>query len=132
METLIMMSQETPYQILNPWRQNTPADDDAMKEKILKLGICLLRGSEKATAKELISRITLAMSKLKHGTNTEDILNVDAKITVNSSGKLVVASEGVKLSLSHFNTTSVEHVVYQQVFPVTGILLWTLQTMKVL
>ncbi|CAI8604675.1 unnamed protein product [Vicia faba] len=86
METLIMMSQETPYQILNPWRQNTPADDDAMKEKILKLGICLLRGSEKATAKELMSRITLAMSKLKHGTNTEDILNVDAKIIVNSSG----------------------------------------------
>ncbi|XP_058739608.1 protein OBERON 1-like [Vicia villosa] len=63
------------------------ADGDAMKEKILGLGICLLRGSEKPAAKELMSLITLAMSKLKHdGTNTEDILNVDVKITANSSG----------------------------------------------
>ncbi|CAI8604672.1 unnamed protein product [Vicia faba] len=62
-------------------------DDVDIKEKILKLGICLLRGSEKNAAKELMSRITLAISKLKHdGTNTEDILNGDDHLTANSSG----------------------------------------------
>ncbi|MCI22128.1 hypothetical protein A2U01_0043304, partial [Trifolium medium] len=50
--------------------------DDDVKEKMLNLGINLLRGSEKAAAKELMGRIALAMSKLKPGTNTEDILNV--------------------------------------------------------
>ncbi|CAI8604256.1 unnamed protein product [Vicia faba] len=59
--------------------------DDDVKEKILKLGICLLHGSEKVAAKELLSRITLAVSKLKNGTNTEDILN-DDNHTANSSG----------------------------------------------
>ncbi|CAI8591808.1 unnamed protein product [Vicia faba] len=60
-------------------------DDDDVKEKILKLGICVLHGSEKVAAKELLSRITLAVSKLKNGTNTEDILN-DDNHTSNSSG----------------------------------------------
>ncbi|XP_045805265.1 uncharacterized protein LOC123898368 [Trifolium pratense] len=50
--------------------------DDDVREKMLNLGINLLRGSEKVAAKELMSRIALAMSKLKPGTNTEDILNV--------------------------------------------------------
>ncbi|KAI5400002.1 protein TITANIA [Lathyrus oleraceus] len=61
-------------------------NDDDIKEKILKLGICLLRGSEKVAAKELLSRITSAVSKLKHGTNVEDILNVDDSLTANSLG----------------------------------------------
>lgn len=57
-----------------------------IKEKMLNLGMCLLCGSQKAAAKELMSRIALAMSKLKRGNNTEDILNVDDKLTAHSSG----------------------------------------------
>ncbi|CAK8573706.1 unnamed protein product [Lathyrus sativus] len=72
--------------LLQTCEEATDTDDVDVKEKILKLGICLLRGSEKAAANELLSRITSAILKLKHGTNTEDILNVDAKITANSSG----------------------------------------------
>ncbi|XP_073223178.1 uncharacterized protein [Cicer arietinum] len=67
-----------------------------IKEKMLNLGMCLLCGSQKAAAKELMSRIALAMSKLfdefgsllqlKRGNNTEDILNVDDKLTAHSAG----------------------------------------------
>ncbi|XP_011071591.1 protein OBERON 2 isoform X1 [Sesamum indicum] len=42
-------------------------------EKILKIGICVLRGSKKASAKQLLHHIELAMSKLKNGTDLEDI-----------------------------------------------------------
>jgi hypothetical protein len=35
-----------------------------VKEKMLNLGINLLHGSEKVAAKEIMSRITLAMSKI--------------------------------------------------------------------
>ncbi|KAI5400810.1 uncharacterized protein LOC127092568 [Lathyrus oleraceus] len=85
---------------------DTDDDDGDIKEKILKLAICLLRGSEKTTAKELMSRITSAMSKLKHGTDTEDILNVGAKITANSSGYGNTAMETTDVdegSLKHLN-----------------------------
>ncbi|KAK2404820.1 hypothetical protein P8452_10414 [Trifolium repens] len=39
-------------------------DSDDVKEKMLNLGINLLHGSEKVAAKEIMSRITLAMSKI--------------------------------------------------------------------
>ncbi|KAL0393047.1 UNVERIFIED_CONTAM: hypothetical protein Sradi_2527500 [Sesamum radiatum] len=42
-------------------------------EKILKIGICVLRGSKKASAKQLLHHIESAMSKLKNETNLEDI-----------------------------------------------------------
>ncbi|CAJ2630221.1 unnamed protein product [Trifolium pratense] len=61
-------------------------DSDDVKETFLNLGINLLHGSEKAAAKELMSRIALAVSKLKCGTNIEDILNVGDKVTAHSSG----------------------------------------------
>ncbi|KAI3459397.1 hypothetical protein Pfo_016060 [Paulownia fortunei] len=42
-------------------------------EKILRVGICVLRGSKKSSAKQLLHHIELAMSKLKNGTYLEDI-----------------------------------------------------------
>ncbi|KAL7081102.1 hypothetical protein ACP275_14G018500 [Erythranthe tilingii] len=42
-------------------------------EKVLRLGVCALRGSEKTSVTELLSRIELAISKLKNGTCVEDI-----------------------------------------------------------
>ncbi|RVX22220.1 hypothetical protein CK203_001231 [Vitis vinifera] len=37
------------------------------------VGICILRGSRKASAKKLLNQIELAMTKLKSGTAVEDI-----------------------------------------------------------
>lgn len=42
-------------------------------EKILKVCICILHGSKKVTAKELLLHIELAMSKLKNGVSVGDI-----------------------------------------------------------
>lgn len=44
--------------------QYIDSKDDDMKKKILNLCMCFLGGSQKATAKELISQIQLAMSKV--------------------------------------------------------------------
>ncbi|GAU49800.1 hypothetical protein TSUD_46160 [Trifolium subterraneum] len=60
--------------------------DDDVKEKMLNLGINLLRGSEKAAAKKLMSRIALAISKLKPGSNTKDIFNVADEVRAHFSG----------------------------------------------
>jgi len=38
--------------------------NDVIKEKILNLGLCLMCGSEKAAAKDLMGRFALAMSKV--------------------------------------------------------------------
>ncbi|XP_010256075.1 PREDICTED: uncharacterized protein LOC104596549 isoform X2 [Nelumbo nucifera] len=42
-------------------------------EKILNLGLCILRGSQQTNAKNLFSRIESAIRKLKHGAYLEDI-----------------------------------------------------------
>ncbi|XP_004296755.1 PREDICTED: protein OBERON 2 isoform X2 [Fragaria vesca subsp. vesca] len=42
-------------------------------EKILNIGICILRSSGKTIAKELLKRIEVAIAKLKYGTSLEDI-----------------------------------------------------------
>ncbi|XP_027362543.1 uncharacterized protein LOC113870142 [Abrus precatorius] len=60
--------------------------DDEIRKKILNFGICLLRGSEKPMAKELLSRIELDISKLRCGTNLEDIWKVDGSHTARSAG----------------------------------------------
>ncbi|RDX67466.1 Protein OBERON 1, partial [Mucuna pruriens] len=59
--------------------------DDEIRNKILNLGACLLRGSQKPIAKELLSRIELAISKLKCGTNLEDIWKEDGSLIVHSA-----------------------------------------------
>ncbi|XP_022874997.1 protein OBERON 2 isoform X2 [Olea europaea var. sylvestris] len=42
-------------------------------EKILNVGICILRGSEKTSGKQLLHHIEMAMEKLRNGTELEDI-----------------------------------------------------------
>ncbi|CAN8295479.1 unnamed protein product [Cochlearia groenlandica] len=44
-------------------------------EKILRLGVCILRGSRRYNAKELLNFIESTVIKLKCGTSLEDILN---------------------------------------------------------
>ncbi|KAG4921104.1 hypothetical protein AAZX31_18G112600 [Glycine max] len=62
------------------------ADLDAeIRKKILNLGACLLRGSQKPVAKELLCRIELAISKLKCGTNLEDIWKEDYSFVAHSA-----------------------------------------------
>lgn len=41
--------------------------------KIFNVGICVLHGSKRTSAKQLLHHIELAMSKLKNGTHVEDI-----------------------------------------------------------
>ncbi|KAK7405910.1 hypothetical protein VNO78_07522 [Psophocarpus tetragonolobus] len=64
---------------VNNLLQTCKADDldDEIRKKILNLGACLLHGSQKPDAKELLCRIELAISKLKCGTNLEDIWKED-------------------------------------------------------
>lgn len=45
-------------------------------EKILNLGVCVLRGSQKTSAKELLIHIEQAIAKLKSGASIEDIWKV--------------------------------------------------------
>lgn len=42
-------------------------------EKILNVGICVLRGSEKTSGKQLLRHIEMAMEKLRNGTDLEDV-----------------------------------------------------------
>ncbi|KAM7257847.1 hypothetical protein ACFE04_013588 [Oxalis oulophora] len=46
-------------------------------EKILNVGVCILRGSEKTSAKELLNRIEWCMTQLKCGTSLEEIWNAE-------------------------------------------------------
>ncbi|XP_017407926.1 uncharacterized protein LOC108320869 isoform X4 [Vigna angularis] len=59
--------------------------DDEILRKILNLGACLLRGSEKPLAKELLRYIELTVSKLKCGTNLEDIWKDDNSCIAHST-----------------------------------------------
>lgn len=54
--------------------------DDEILKKILNLCACLLRGSEKSKAKELLRGIELVISKLQYGTNVEDIWKEDGSL----------------------------------------------------
>lgn len=56
--------------------KSTDLDDEILK-KILNLGACLLRGSERPIAKEVLRYIELAISKLKCGTTHEDVWKKD-------------------------------------------------------
>ncbi|KAK1592287.1 hypothetical protein Q3G72_022466 [Acer saccharum] len=55
-------------------------------EKILNVGVCILRDSKKTSAKELLSRIELAIKKLKHGTSLRDIWKVEDSDVAISTG----------------------------------------------
>ncbi|OMO80763.1 hypothetical protein CCACVL1_12776 [Corchorus capsularis] len=57
-------------------------------EKILNIGVCILRGSWKTDARELLHRIESALTKLKCGTSLEDIWKVDESDSAISKGVL--------------------------------------------
>ncbi|XP_015573490.1 protein OBERON 1 isoform X2 [Ricinus communis] len=54
-------------------------------EKMLALGICILRGSQKTAAKGLLNRIESAISKLKNGVILEDIWKIEEDISAIST-----------------------------------------------
>lgn len=55
-------------------------------EKILSVGVCILRGSQKTTAKWILNRFELAIAKLKSGDSLEDIWKVEDNVSPISSG----------------------------------------------
>ncbi|XP_042517198.1 protein OBERON 2 [Macadamia integrifolia] len=61
-------------------------------EKILTLGLCILRGSQRTSAKKLLNCMELAMRKLKCGTALEEIWKEDDRSAV-STGTLEVAAD---------------------------------------
>ncbi|QCD91842.1 Oberon [Vigna unguiculata] len=76
--------------------------------QILNLGSCLLRGSEKPAAKELLRRVELTISKLKFITNLEDIWKEDESVIAHSAdnGKDVM---DVTIGHSEVNTGLESH-----------------------
>ncbi|XP_043708396.1 protein OBERON 2-like isoform X2 [Telopea speciosissima] len=60
--------------------------------KILNLGLCILRGSQRKSAKKLLNRMELARRKLKHGTALEEIWKEDDTSAV-SAGTVEVAAD---------------------------------------
>ncbi|GMN46708.1 hypothetical protein TIFTF001_015875 [Ficus carica] len=66
--------------------------------KILKVGLSILRGSERTSAKRLLNRIELAISKLNCGTSLEDIWKVEDNflaLTPDIAGHDIAAMEVV-------------------------------------
>ncbi|KAH7573800.1 hypothetical protein ACOSP7_007659 [Xanthoceras sorbifolium] len=70
-------------------------------QKILNVGVCILRGSQKTSAKELLSRIELAIKKLKHGTSLGDIWKVDD------------SDVAISTDVSHFENAALEVITLQ-------------------
>ncbi|XP_061991113.1 protein OBERON 2 isoform X1 [Rosa rugosa] len=70
-------------------------------EKILNIGICILRSSEKTSAKELLKRIEVAVAKLKYGTYLEDIWKQEGN-SANST------------DVCHHQSTDMEVTTYQE------------------
>ncbi|XP_058105260.1 uncharacterized protein LOC131248808 isoform X2 [Magnolia sinica] len=69
-------------------------------EKILNLGLCILRGSQQTSAKNLLNHIELVLTKLKSGIYVEDIWKVDddsRRFSAALSGPLDVLSNQVSL-----------------------------------
>ncbi|KAG2727585.1 hypothetical protein I3760_01G163700 [Carya illinoinensis] len=54
-------------------------------EKILSVGVCILQGSRKTSAKCLLHRFELAILKLKNGTSVEDIWKVEDNFLIMSA-----------------------------------------------
>ncbi|KDP40187.1 hypothetical protein JCGZ_02185 [Jatropha curcas] len=75
-------------------------------EKVLTVGICILRGSQKINAKGLLNRIESVISKLKCGTSLEDVWKVEEDVSVICTG----ASPDTKVEITdqqdHLDTKS--------------------------
>ncbi|GLT78533.1 hypothetical protein SLA2020_500650 [Shorea laevis] len=64
--------------------QSIDSRDDI--DKILSVGVCILRGSEKTNAKELLNHIESALKKLKCGTSVGDIWEVEENTSAICAG----------------------------------------------
>lgn len=71
-------------------------------EKVLKVGISILRGSQKTSAKGLLNRIESAVTKLNRGTTLEDIWKVDGNL-------LAISADA-----SHHENAALEVVNHQE------------------
>ncbi|KAF5738643.1 hypothetical protein HS088_TW13G01544 [Tripterygium wilfordii] len=71
--------------VLQNWEDINSRDD---LDKILNIGLCILRGSQKIGTRELLNRIELAMAKLKCGSSLEDIFKDEDGAQVISTGVL--------------------------------------------
>ncbi|OVA15493.1 hypothetical protein BVC80_9035g7 [Macleaya cordata] len=57
-------------------------------EKILNMGLCILRGSQKERAKKMLNRTNMVLAKLKKGSSLDEIWNVEDNISEFSAGNL--------------------------------------------
>ncbi|KAJ4830150.1 hypothetical protein Tsubulata_019938 [Turnera subulata] len=55
-------------------------DSGDEKKKLLSVGFCILRGSQRTDAKELLNRVEAAIKKFKFGTILEDMRNAEEDI----------------------------------------------------
>ncbi|KAJ4722480.1 protein OBERON 1-like [Melia azedarach] len=93
-------------------------------KKILNLGVCILRGSQKNSAKELLSRIKLAVEKLNCGASLEDIwkvedtdLAISIGISPNETGLLKVTNHeevGARPSLEPTTSMYIDYLKESQ------------------
>ncbi|XP_038897148.1 protein OBERON 2-like isoform X2 [Benincasa hispida] len=72
--------------------QSADCRDDI--EEILSLGFCILRGSHKMRAKELLRHIELNIEKLKSGTCLEEIGKMEADSSANDAPDNAYSTEG--------------------------------------
>uniref|UniRef100_A0A7C9AJ11 Uncharacterized protein n=1 Tax=Opuntia streptacantha TaxID=393608 RepID=A0A7C9AJ11_OPUST len=57
-------------------------------ERILTVGICLLRGSQKRGSQKLLNHVELALQKLKEGSNVDYVWKMDAGVITVHTGRL--------------------------------------------
>ncbi|CAN1852225.1 hypothetical protein LINPERHAP1_LOCUS40564 [Linum perenne] len=62
---------------LRTYMAGTVGGSIGLDEKILNLGICILRGTRRNNARDLLKRIESGATKLKHCTTLEDVWKVD-------------------------------------------------------
>uniref|UniRef100_A0A2P2J4T4 Uncharacterized protein n=2 Tax=Rhizophora mucronata TaxID=61149 RepID=A0A2P2J4T4_RHIMU len=83
-------------------------------EKVLNIGVCILRGSQRTEAKGLQNRIELAMKKLRSGTIPEDIWKTEEDISPISTGVYPAINATIKVTASQDifdDRKSLPHVV---------------------
>ncbi|XXG67966.1 hypothetical protein AAC387_Pa06g1182 [Persea americana] len=91
--------------------ESLDSQDDILK--ILNLGLCILRGSQKTSAKSLLNHIELVLTKLKSGVHNEEIWKMDDDLAAICKGetshfenctaffeRLIAASDRVTMDLT--------------------------------
>ncbi|KAF9622622.1 hypothetical protein IFM89_032521 [Coptis chinensis] len=63
-------------------------------EKVLKLGLCIVHGSERERAKRLRNHFELALTKLNSGIHLKDIWNVEDDTSAISAGAMRLGNKG--------------------------------------